>query len=146
MSLLCLYFIDEKQRHRCDSANAKSRLVCPKQWCSQNAEKSYAHQRETTGSIIDSQELYPFLKLELLFKERICCQRERILSFKSSSLWIGKSLSPHLVSSLECCYFLLRICVYCVVEATAMPKIWIYKKIQSKVQILSFTRELHVFF
>ena len=34
-------------------------------------------------------------------------QRERILSFKGSSLWYGKSLL-HQVTSLECYYFLLR--------------------------------------
>ena len=34
-----------------------------------------------------------FSKEELLLKEGICSQRERILSFKSSSLWNGKSLS-----------------------------------------------------
>ena len=35
---------------------------------------------------------------------KICSQRERILSFKSSSLRYGKSLLPHKVSSLECYY------------------------------------------
>ena len=43
--------------------------------------------------------------MELLLKERICFQRERILSFKSSSLRHGKSLLPHKVSSIECYYF-----------------------------------------
>ena len=47
--------------------------------------KSYAHQRETIGSIKYSLQLRPFSKLELLLKERICSQRERILSFMSSS-------------------------------------------------------------
>ena len=32
-------------------------------------------------------------------------KRERILYFKSSSLWYGKSLLPHWVASSECCYF-----------------------------------------
>ena len=54
--------------------------------------KSYAHQRETTGSGNDSFHLRPFSKWELLLKERICSQRERILSFMSSFLWYGKSL------------------------------------------------------
>ena len=45
--------------------------------------KSYAHLRETTGSNSDSLQLRPFLKWELILKERICSQRERILSFKS---------------------------------------------------------------
>ena len=43
--------------------------------------KSYAHQRETTGSSSDSLQLHPFSNLELLLKERICSQREPILSF-----------------------------------------------------------------
>ena len=47
----------------------------------------------------------PFSKLELLLKERICSHRERILSFKRSSLWYGKSLLPHWMTSLECYYF-----------------------------------------
>ena len=53
------------------------------------------HQRETTGSSSDSLHLRPYSKLELLLKERIRSQRERILSFKSSSLWYGKSLLPY---------------------------------------------------
>ena len=48
--------------------------------------KSYAHQRETTGSSNDSLQLHPFSKWKLLLKERICSKRERILSFMSSSL------------------------------------------------------------
>ena len=44
-------------------------------------------------------------EMELLLKERICSERERILSFKSSSLRHGKSLLPHQVSSIECYYF-----------------------------------------
>ena len=39
--------------------------------------------------------LYPFSKWKPLLKERICSQRERILSFKSSSLRYGKSLLPY---------------------------------------------------
>ena len=58
----------------------------PERW------KTYAHQRETTGSSSDSLQLRPFSKWELLIKERICSQRKRILSFKSSSLWYGNSL------------------------------------------------------
>ena len=46
-----------------------------------------------------------FSKRGLLLKERICSQRERILSFKSSFLWYGKSLLPHKISSLECYYY-----------------------------------------
>ena len=53
--------------------------------------KSYVHQRETTGSSSDSLQLHPFSKWELLLKERIRSQRERILSFKSSSLRYEKS-------------------------------------------------------
>ena len=45
------------------------------QWRSQNAENSYAHQREITGSSSDSLQLRPFSKLQLLLKERICSQR-----------------------------------------------------------------------
>ena len=57
----------------------------------------------------------PFSKWELLLKERICSQRELILSSKSSSLKYGKSLLRHKVSSLECYYF-----YYCVMDATPM--------------------------
>ena len=57
--------------------------------------KSYAHQRETAVSSNDSLQLCPFSKWELLLKERICSQRERILSFKSSSLRYVKSLLPY---------------------------------------------------
>ena len=69
---------------------------------SQNAD---AHQRETSGASSDSHQLRPFSNWELLVKERICSQRERVLSFKSSSFWYGKSLLPHKVTSLECYYF-----------------------------------------
>ena len=41
--------------------------------------------KETTGSSSDSLQLRPFSKWELLVMERICSQRELILSFKSSS-------------------------------------------------------------
>ena len=61
--------------------------------------------RETTGSSSDSFHLHSFSKWELLLEERICSQREQILSLKSSSLRYGKSLLPHWVTSLECCYF-----------------------------------------
>ena len=60
---------------------------------------------ETSGSNSGSLQLRPFLKWELLLKERICSQTgEQILSFKSSSLWYEKSLLPHLKNSHEC-YF-----------------------------------------
>ena len=74
------------------------------QWRSQKAEKD-THQRETTRTSSDSLQLCPFSKWELLLKERICSQREQILSIKSSFLWYGKSLLPHRVTSLECYYF-----------------------------------------
>ena len=48
--------------------------------------KSYAHQREVTGSNSASLQLLPFSKWELLLKERIRSQRERILSFMRNSL------------------------------------------------------------
>ena len=38
--------------------------------------KSYANQRETTGSSKDSLQVHPFPKWELLLKERICSQME----------------------------------------------------------------------
>ena len=62
-------------------------------------------QWETTTSTNDSLQLRRFLKWELLLKERICSQRDRILSFKSSSLRYGKSPLPHTVSFLGCYYF-----------------------------------------
>ena len=42
------------------------------QWRSKNAEKSYVHQRETTGTSNDSLQLRPFLKWEILLKKRTC--------------------------------------------------------------------------
>ena len=89
------------------------------QWHSQNTEKSYAHQRETTGSSSDSLQLCPFSKWKLLLKERICSQREQNLSFKSSSLWYVKSLLPHKVTSLEYYYFIMHV-RNCVMGATPM--------------------------
>ena len=54
--------------------------------CSNNSvarmlKKIYAHQRETTGLTSDSLQLFPFLKLELLLKKRICSQPEGANSF-----------------------------------------------------------------
>ena len=66
-----------------------------KQWLSQNVDKSYTLQMESTGSVCDSLQLRPFSKWELLLKERICSLWEPILFFKSSSLWYEKSLLPH---------------------------------------------------
>ena len=36
--------------------------------------------------------------------ENSLLERERIISFKSSSIWYEKSLLPHWVTSLECYY------------------------------------------
>ena len=72
---------------------------------SQNAEKSSAHQK---GDYCIKQRFFiiaSLFKWELLLKERICFQREQILSFKSSSLRYGKLRLPHKVSSLECYFF-----------------------------------------
>ena len=60
---------------------------------------------------IDSHQLRPLSKHELFLKERICSQRELILSFKRSSLWYGNSMLSHYVISLECVHFSLRTCV-----------------------------------
>ena len=46
----------------------------------------------------------PSTKFQLL-------QRERILSFKSSSLRYRKSLLPHKASSLECYFFITYMCL-----------------------------------
>ena len=70
--------------------------------------KSYAHQREATGSSSDSLQLRPFLKWELLLKEIICSKRERILALKSSSLWYGKLPLSHKVTSLEFYFYYAR--------------------------------------
>ena len=56
-------------------------------------------------SVILFNRVASFFKWELLLKGRICSQRERIVSFKSSSLWYDKSLLPHWVTSLECYFF-----------------------------------------
>ena len=70
-----------------ESSNAEYlTLVLMFQWLSQNFGKKYAHQGETTVSSNDSLQLCPFSKCELLLKERICSQRERILFFMGSSL------------------------------------------------------------
>ena len=65
------------------------------QWRSQNGEKVM----HIKGRLLDHAVILfyciLFLKWELHLKERICSQRERILSFKGSSLWFGKSLLPH---------------------------------------------------
>ena len=47
---------------------------------------SYTHQRETTEKSNVSCQLRPFLQWALLFKERICSQREQILSLKRSPI------------------------------------------------------------
>ena len=60
---------------------------------------------ETAGSSNGSLQLRLFSKWDLFLKEIICSQRERIVSFKSSSLYFEKSLLPHEVTSLECFYF-----------------------------------------
>ena len=52
--------------------------------------KKYAHQRETTGTSSDSLQSRPFSKKELLLKETVCSQRERILSFKEQFLFVWK--------------------------------------------------------
>ena len=57
----------------------------------------------------DSRQLRPCFKLELLLKERICSQRERILSFKSSSLIKWKITFATSVTSLECYYFITHV-------------------------------------
>ena len=62
------------------------------QWRSLKAEK-------VTGSSNDSLQLR-LLKTGTLLKERICAQREQIISYKSSPL-----LLPHKMISLECYYF-----------------------------------------
>ena len=43
--------------------------------------KDFTHQRETAGLSSDFPQAGSFYKLELLLKERICSQRELILSF-----------------------------------------------------------------
>ena len=48
--------------------------------------KKLCTSKGTTGSSNVSLQLRPFSKWELLSKERICSQREQILSFLSSSL------------------------------------------------------------
>ena len=58
----------------------------------------------------DSHQLCPFSKWGLLFKERICSQREQILSFKSSPFWYEKRLLLHYVICLECVQFSVRTC------------------------------------
>ena len=44
----------------------------------------YAHPSETPKMSIDSHQLCLYSKWGLILKERICSQRERILSFKNS--------------------------------------------------------------
>ena len=80
---------------------------------------NYTHQRETTGASSDSLQLRPISKLELLLKERICSQRERILSFKSSSLWYGKSLTSIGDLPWMCTIFIMHV-RNCIMRAMPM--------------------------
>ena len=73
------------------------------QWRSQNM-KSYAHQREPTGSSSDLVQLRPFSKWELLSKESICSQRERFLSLKSCSIESNNSYTTKSPLILEKCH------------------------------------------
>ena len=59
------------------------------QWRDRNAEKVPYIKKKTTGSSSDFRQMRTFSKWELLLKERICPQREQILSFKNSSLCYG---------------------------------------------------------
>ena len=90
-------------------------MALPEHW------KNNGHKRETTGSSYDYLQLRSFSKWELFLKERICSQRERKLSFKSSSLWYDKSLLPHWVPSLECYNFITQVRNY-VMGATPMQR------------------------
>ena len=102
-----LFFV-QRFMHFCIPSTRCHKGICSCKFTLSNGvaecRKSYAHQRETFVSSNDSLQLHPFSKWELLLKERICSQRERILSFKSSSLRYGILLLPHKVSSLECYY------------------------------------------
>ena len=53
---------------------------------------SYAHQRDPTDMSSKSHHLLPFSRWGLLLKDRICCQRQPILSFKGSPLWYGTTI------------------------------------------------------
>ena len=64
----------------------------------------------------------PFSKLELLLKDRICSQREQILSFKSSSIWYGKSLLIRKWPPLNVTIFITHMC-NCVMTARPMHMI-----------------------
>ena len=70
-------------------------------------------------------QLRPFSIWELLYKERICSQRERILSYNSSSLWYGKSLLPHLMRpplNVTTCIFITHMgkCLMCATPMLAV--------------------------
>ena len=65
------------------------------QWRSQNVDKSYAHQRETTGSRSEIFQLRPFSKWELLLKERICFQGSEFFPLRAVPYGMEKSLLPH---------------------------------------------------
>ena len=62
------------------------------QWHSQYA-KSYAQKREIIGSSSDSLRLRPFLKWELLIKERICSQKKEFAP-KGSKFSKGSKFFP----------------------------------------------------
>ena len=96
--------------------------------------KSFARQREITGSSNDSLQLHLYSKWELLLKERICSHGERILSFVSSSLKYGKSLYhirwpplnvtifiTHVRNLRNGCYAMLHWLNYC---TTDFLKMW----------------------
>ena len=53
--------------------------------------KNHDYRRQSS----DSLQLRPFSLMELLLRKELAPLWELILSFKSSSLWHGKSLLPH---------------------------------------------------
>ena len=72
--------------------------------------------RKTAKTSPDSHQLHPFSKCGLLFKERICSQRERTLSFKSSRFWYEKRLFLYYVICLECVEVLVPMCINAYLE------------------------------
>ena len=86
-----MHFLNE---HNTYEPRREKNMSSP-QWRSQNADKVYAHQRETTGLSSDSLHLRPFLDWNFSSRKEFAPRTERILSLNSSSLWYGKSLLPH---------------------------------------------------
>ena len=73
--------------------------------------KSNAHQRETTVSNNDSQQLRPFSKWELLLKERICSQRSEFFPLRVVPEGIENHIYHIRCAPLSVTIFITHVCI-----------------------------------